>query len=68
LEEELNFDWLKLEKKLERKGDKATDFLKTQVLDAKYRYEFISETLGPQSPAKSAAIEAERAARAEAAL
>jgi hypothetical protein len=41
LEEEMAFDMNKWDKKLEKRGDKATDFQKTQALDAKYRYEFV---------------------------
>jgi hypothetical protein len=37
-------------------------------LAARYRYEYVSEALGEDSPAKVAAREAELAAQAEAAL
>lgn len=68
LENELEFELLKMEKKLDRIGDKASDLLKARVLDARYRYEYVSEALGPDSPAKQAAREAEQAANYEAAL
>jgi len=42
--------------------------IKTRTLDAKYRYDYVSDQLGPDSPAKTAAKEAEVAAQAEAAL
>jgi hypothetical protein len=68
LEEEYEFEMLKWEKKLDRKGDKAGDVLKTQTLDAQYRFNYLSEQLGPNSPAKFAAKEADIKAAAEAAL
>jgi len=68
LEEELASEYAQKQKVAERIGDKAGDLFIARLLDTQYRYDFVSEQLGPQSPAKTAAIEADRAAAAEAAL
>jgi hypothetical protein len=68
LEEELASELAQKNKVAERIGDKAGDLFKARLLDAQYRYDFVSEALGDNSPAKAAAKEADRAAAAEAAL
>jgi hypothetical protein len=67
-EEELYSAMVNRQKQKEERGDKATDEFIRKVLDAQYRYEYLSEILGPDSPAKQVAKEKDRAAKAEAAI
>jgi hypothetical protein len=68
LENELAAEMNQFARRIEKRGDKAGDVLKTQYLDAKYRYEYVSNTLGPDSPAKVDARLKEQRAAAKAAL
>jgi cell pole-organizing protein PopZ len=68
LEEEYLFENNKMQALLEKYGDRDGDLFKARVLDAEYRYEYISNTLGPESPAKMDAILKAQRAEAEATL
>jgi NAD+--asparagine ADP-ribosyltransferase len=62
--EELDF----FKKKMDKKGSRASDRLKGKYFEAKARYEYVSEQLGPDSPFKAAARAVVEKARLEAAL
>jgi hypothetical protein len=68
LEKELTFDVNNLTKQIEKRGDKAGDSIKTRLLDASYRLQFVQEALGPDSPYQTTLREKELKAAAEAAL
>jgi hypothetical protein len=68
LEKELTFDVNNLTKQIEKRGDKAGDGIKTRLLDASYRLQFVQEALGPDSPYQVTLREKELKAAAEAAL
>lgn len=68
LEEDLLFDLERWNTKLEKRGDKATDWQKKQQLTALASYNLVSQELGENSPAKVAARALANAAAAEAAL
>jgi hypothetical protein len=56
LEEKLAAEKAKYDRKFEKFGDKMSDLEKSRMLDAGYRYQYVSDELGPESPAKIDAI------------
>jgi uncharacterized Ntn-hydrolase superfamily protein len=55
LEDDLEFDMISFQKQKEsreKNGQEITDKFVKKVLKAQYKYEYVSETLGPDSPAK----------------